>query len=97
VQKYLFELHRDGKVDRSHPTGMKTLWGKVGIADAYRAAREAYAAKAEQERARYIEAKTAAEWADAWSERDPVRVLVSANDATPLRPAGPNSIWSLAA
>lgn len=97
VQKYLVELRKAGKVDRSHPKGTATRWGPPGISEAYQAKRDAYARKAAEDKARYAMNKTAYEWANHWSEQMPAHVCVSANDVPPLRPAGPNSVWSLAA
>jgi predicted ArsR family transcriptional regulator len=97
VRKYLMRMRADGIVERTHEGGQSCRWGSPGIYAAFAGERErARQATRERNRKRRL-AQADASAAEEWAERPALRVIVRACDAPPLRPAGPASVWGLAA
>ena len=104
VWTHLAALAKEGRIEKSGPSGACVLWGPVGIAaanaetvearriEAERAARAKWRKK-EREKQEAIDSQAAEEWA----ETIPTRRVVSANDAPPLSMNAVNSVWGLAA
>lgn len=97
IRKYLMKMRAAKIVERTHEGGQSCRWGAPGIHAAFAGERER-ARQATRER-NLLRKRTEAEAsaADEWAERPVLRVIVRACDAPPLRPAGPASVWGLAA
>jgi hypothetical protein len=94
IRYYLTQWRDAGLIEKSAPTGVNVKWGAIGIAAAHAAAWERNARKRESRRIRN-EIRRAEEnqpLADTMAQR-----WVPAHEAEPLRPAGPASVWGLAA
>lgn len=95
IRKHLMWLHDAEVIERTHKGGQSCRWGAPGIYDAFAERRELRSKKPRNGWQRQKESEAVA--AFDWAERPIVRTLVSAAEAQPLRPAGPASVWALAA
>jgi hypothetical protein len=97
IRKYLMEMYAAGIIERTHNGGQSCRWGAPGIYDAF-AERRALASRSTAKRNGWQRQKDAeAVAAYDWANRPIVRALVKASEVPPLRPAGPASVWQLAA
>jgi hypothetical protein len=93
-QKHIYALESFGHIERTAVTGHTVRYGPKGTWAAHAEVRE----KTEQQVIKYgckqWESHAATE---AWANHIPVHRVVPASNATPLCPAGPASVWGLAA
>lgn len=82
-----------GKIEKSSDNGWTTRWGAPGIREVYTAEKRARKTNPK----RWQDLKDAALFANHWTEQQPIHRLVPAEQAQPIRPTGPASVWELAA
>ncbi len=93
-QQHIYALEEVGQVERTTETGHAVRYGPRGTWKAHEHVRE----KTAQQVARYgTKAWESHLELEAWANHVPVHLCIPANQAQPIRPAGPNSVWSLAA
>jgi predicted ArsR family transcriptional regulator len=97
VRKYLMKMRAAGVVERTHEGGQSCRWGPPGIFALFAGERERARQSTRERNAKRRQALATAEAAEEWAEQTPLRVMVRARDAPRLRPAGPASVWGLAA
>lgn len=91
IKNYMLTLRDQGKIEKSVPTGSGTRWGLPGIAARYAEQWEANTYERERSRMRRQRVRSAEKKPELGDEFS--QVIVSANDAPTLRPAGPASVW----
>ena len=97
VRKHLMRMRAQGIVERTHEGGQSCRWGAPGIFALFAGERERARQSTRERNQKRRLAQAAASAAEEWAERPVLRVIVRACDAPPLRPAGPASVWGLAA
>ena len=93
-QQHIYALEEVGQVERTTETGHAVRYGPRGTWDAHAHIRE----KTAQQVLKYgTKAWESHLELDEWANHIPVHRCIPANQAQPIQPAGPNSVWSLAA
>lgn len=93
VRKWLVQWRDAGLIEKNAPSGANTRWGPPGIKEHY--AEDWKRGEKMRQAYRRREAERRKEARRPGLSDEPLRVIVSALEASPLRPTGPASVWAL--